>query len=293
MLVDGIEDLFDSPDAEEIQRGAIKALLQLPNALSEIPDRKIGLICFIRADYVQTVIKQNFSQFVSRYQPFRLEWTPESFLRLAYWVAGKSAIINANPNEADKLNSDNLLTALEKLWGKKLGRDNSKEANSARWVFAAICDLNGKLQARDIVRFLKFSAEAMLQTQSSTIKPEVWVDRILAPEAIRKSLPACSQEKVSETASEIKSLNDWLAILKTIPKEVKKVPFNPLEVGLSLELLNSLKELGIIYEDTDQNSEDRYFLPEIYRWGLNFTSSGGGRPRVQALLKRNLGGIPF
>ncbi|MDH8286860.1 hypothetical protein QIG17_26710, partial [Klebsiella pneumoniae] len=75
-------------------------------------------------------------------------------------------------------------------------------------------------------------------------------------------------------------LNDWLAILKTIPKEVKKVPFNPLEVGLSLELLNSLKELGIIYEDTDQNSEDRYFLPEIYRWGLNFTSSGGGRPRV-------------
>lgn len=107
----------------------------------------------------------------------------------------KSAIINANPNEADKLNSDNLLTALEKLWGKKLGRDNSKEANSARWVFAAICDLNGKLQARDIVRFLKFSAEAMLQTQSSTIKPEVWVDRILAPEAIRKSLPACSQEK--------------------------------------------------------------------------------------------------
>ncbi|HDU4447333.1 TPA: hypothetical protein RFT25_005541, partial [Klebsiella pneumoniae subsp. pneumoniae] len=123
-------------------------------------------------------------------------------------------------------------------------------------VFAAICDLNGKLQARDIVRFLKFSAEAMLQTQSSTIKPEVWVDRILAPEAIRKSLPACSQEKVSETASEIKSLNDWLAILKTIPKEVKKVPFNPLEVGLSLELLNSLKELGIIYEDTDQNSED-------------------------------------
>ncbi|HBY4592948.1 AAA family ATPase [Klebsiella pneumoniae] len=293
LLVDGIEDLFDSPDAEEIQRGAIKALLQLPNALSEIPDRKIGLICFIRADYVQTVIKQNFSQFVSRYQPFRLEWTPESFLRLAYWVAGKSAIINANPNEADKLNSDNLLTALEKLWGKKLGRDNSKEANSARWVFAAICDLNGKLQARDIVRFLKFSAEAMLQTQSSTIKPEVWVDRILAPEAIRKSLPACSQEKVSETASEIKSLNDWLAILKTIPKEVKKVPFNPLEVGLSLELLNSLKELGIIYEDTDQNSEDRYFLPEIYRWGLNFTSSGGGRPRVQALLKRNLGGIPF
>jgi len=293
LLVDGVEDLFDSPDKNEVQRNAIKALLQLPNALAEITDRRLGLICFIRADYVQTVIKQNFSQFVSRYQPFRLEWTPESFLRLAYWVAGKSSIIDANPHAADKLNSDNLLSALEKLWGKKLGRDNSKEANTARWVFAAICDLNGKLQARDIVRFLKFSAEAMLQTQSIGIKNELWSDRVLAPEAIRKSLPACSAEKVSETASEIKSLNDWRTTLEEIPKEVKKVPFNPLDVGLSLELLNSLKELGIIYEDKDQNSDDRYFLPEIYRWGLNFTSAGGGRPRVQALLKRNLGGIPF
>nr|QKQ33735.1 hypothetical protein HPE44_03750 [Escherichia coli] len=212
---------------------------------------------------------------------------------MAYWVAGKSSIIDANPHAAEKLNSDNLLSALEKLWGKKLGRDNSKEANTARWVFAAICDLNGKLQARDIVRFLKFSAEAMLHTQSTGIKSELWSDRVLAPEAIRKSLPACSAEKVSETASEIKSLNDWRTILEEIPKEVKKVPFNPLDVGLSLELLNALKELGIIYEDKDQSSEDRYFLPEIYRWGLNFTSAGGGRPRVQALLKRNLGGIPF
>lgn len=293
LLVDGIEDLFDSPDKNEVQRNAIKALLQLPNAFAEIIDRKIGLICFIRADYVQTVIRQNLSQFISRYQPFRLEWTPESFLRLAYWVAGKSSIIDANPHAAEKLNSDNLLSALEKLWGKKLGRDNSKEANTARWVFAAICDLNGKLQARDIVRFLKFSAEAMLHTQSTGIKSELWSDRVLAPEAIRKSLPACSAEKVSETASEIKSLNDWRTILEEIPKEVKKVPFNPLDVGLSLELLNALKELGIIYEDKDQSSEDRYFLPEIYRWGLNFTSAGGGRPRVQALLKRNLGGIPF
>ncbi|MEG6001115.1 ParA family protein [Enterobacter hormaechei] len=293
LLVDGIEDLFDSPDTNEVQRNAIKALLQLPNALAEITDRKLGLICFIRADYVQTVVKQNFSQFVSRYQPFRLEWTPESFLRLTYWVAGKSSIIDADPNAADKLNSENLLSALEKLWGKKLGRDNSKEANTSRWVFAAICDLNGKLQARDIVRFLKFSAEAMMQTQSLAIKNELWSDRVLAPEAIRKSLPACSAEKVSETASEIKSLNDWRSTLEKIPKEVKKVPFNPLDVGLSLELLNSLKELGIIYEDKDQISEDRYFLPEIYRWGLDFTSAGGGRPRVQALLKRNLGGIPF
>ncbi|WP_160517084.1 hypothetical protein, partial [Escherichia coli] len=36
LLVDGIEDLFDSPDKNEVQRNAIKALLQLPNAFAEI-----------------------------------------------------------------------------------------------------------------------------------------------------------------------------------------------------------------------------------------------------------------
>ncbi len=293
LLVDGIEDIFDSPEKNDSQKEAIKALLQLPNALSEISNRKIGIISFIRADYVQTVIKQNVSQYISRYQSFRLEWTPESFLRLVYWICGKSSIIDAKSEEAEKLNIDHLLKELERLWGKKLGRDNSKEASTARWVFAALCDLNGKLQARDIVRFLKFSADVMLKAQTNGIKPELWPDRVLAPESIRRSLPPCSEEKVTEAANEIKTLYDWRTSLESISPDVKKVPFNPLEVGLDLVLLNSLKELGIIYEDTDQISEDRYFLPEIYRWGLKFTSMGGGRPRVQALLKRNLGGLPF
>ncbi|HBW9712947.1 TPA: ParA family protein [Klebsiella quasipneumoniae] len=293
LLVDGIEDILFAPEKDVNHNSAIRSLLNLPNAISDLQNRRIGLVCFVRADYVQSAIKQNVNQYVAKYQQFRLEWTPESFLRLAYWISAKAEVIDANELDAESGSLNFLLSNLERLWGKKLGRDNSKEASSARWVFAALCDLNGRLQARDLVRFLKFSADNMLKAPSNGIKVEFWLDRLLAPEAIRRSLNSCSQEKVDEAEKEIKPLEQWMNNLKNVSPDLKKVPFNPQEVGLDLPLLTSLKELGVIYEDTDQPNEERFYLPEIYRTGLQFSSAVGGRPRVQALLKRNLGGIPF
>lgn len=289
LVIDGIEDLFDSPEDNEVQRNAIKALLQLPNRLNQLDRRRIGLVCFVRADYVQAVIRQNLAQYLSRFQPFRLEWTPESFLRLAYWICGKAQIIGADADTAERQTTEQLIVSLERLWGKKMGGDGSKEANTARWVFAALCDLNGRLQARDLVRFLKISAKLTVRDRNV-----FWADRVLAPEAIRKSLPECSNEKVKEAVSEIKVLQQWQDALEEISAEFKKVPFSAGAVGLSNERLSTLRELGIVYEDVDQMDEpNRFYLPEIYRWGLGFQSSAGGRPRVQALLKRNLGRMPF
>jgi len=55
-----------------------------------------------------------------------------------------------------------------------------------------------------------------------------------------------------------------------------------------------LKEIGVIYEDVDGNlGPERLFLPEIYRYGLGFETSAAGRPRTQALLKKNIGSIPL
>lgn len=293
ILVDGIEDIFYSPEDDEKHNAAIRALLNLPNALAELQSRRIGLISFARADYVQSAIKQNVNQYISKYQQFRLEWNSESFLRLAYWICAKSEVVKATEKDAESGSINFLIENLERLWGKKLGRDNSKEAGSARWVFAALCDLNGRLQARDLVRFLKFCSEQMLKSSVSGIKVSAWTDRVIAPEAMRKSLISCSEEKVDEAVKEIRPLEQWTKELKVISAENKKVPFNPLDVGLNLQLLTNLKELGVIYEDTDQTGDERFYLPEIYRSGLKFTSSIGGRPRVQALLKRNLRGLPF
>lgn len=287
-VIDGIEDLFDSPSSES-QRAAIKALLEVPNALNALRQRKIGFVCFVRADYVQASIRQNIAQYLARFQPFRLEWTPDTFLRLVYWLCSKSDIVRARTELAETLSREELLSALEELWGKKMGSNASKEANSARWVFAALCDLNGRLQARDVVRFLKFSAKQM---QAKRVV--AWPDRLLYPEAIRQSLSECSREKVEEASTEILPLREWQVKLQEIAEESKKVPFNPSNVGLSDELIRALKDIGVIYEDIDRiEDSDRFYLPEIYRAGLGFKSAVGGRPRVQALLKRNLGGMPF
>lgn len=289
IIIDGVEDNFDSPELNENQREAIKSLLQVPNKLRALQDRRVGFICFVRADYVQSVIKQNVAQYMSRYEAFKLEWTPETFLRLAYWICGKAKVINADAAHADNLFVNELIIKLEALWGKKMGRDTSKEANSARWVFAALCDLNGKLQARDLVRFLKFSAEGTIGDSSTA-----WSDRLLNPDAIRRSLMNCSVEKVEEVVKEISILKQWKDILVDKGPEVMVVPFSSEDVGLEPVMLSTFKDLGIIYEDVDRMGEkNRFYLPEIYRLGLGFKAAAGGRPRVQALLKRNLGGMPF
>lgn len=73
----------------------------------------------------------------------------------------------------------------------------------------------------------------------------------------------------------------------------KRVPFSMVSMQLTAGELTALRELGVIYEDSDPKlGDERLFLPEIYRAGLSFDASGG-RPRIQALLKKNLGSMPF
>lgn len=288
LVFDGIEDAFSDP-ALPRAREAIQALLKLPNRLSELANRHLGIMVFVRADYVQIAIRQNHGQFVQRYLPFQLQWNPESFLRLAYWLSCQAKIFPGDPKEAENLQLEQLKELLEQLWGRKLGSEKSKEAHSARWVYAALCDLEGNIQARDLVRFLKIASSIECKRTG-----ESWPSRILAPESMRKAIPQCSIEKVDEAQKEIAPLREWLNKLTTMHITNRKVPFSANTMLLSPELLNSLQEIGIIYEDLDGDlGEERLFLPEIYRSGLGFETSTGGRPRMQALLKKNLGSIPL
>lgn len=287
-VFDGIEDTFkDTNDPVAIE--AIQALLRLPSSLNELEDRRIGVIVFVRADYVQATVRQNVGQLMQRFHPFRLQWNPESFLRLAFMLSCQAKIIPDNPKLAESLRVDDLKDKLESLWGKKLGGERSKEAHSARWVYAALSDLKGNVQARDLVRFLKFAAENEIQRRSQD-----WPDRLLAPESMRNAIPKCSEEKVTEAKSEIAPLRNWIEIMEERGIRDLKIPFSLEQAGLSTTLLSSLQELGVIYEDLDGNlGEERLFLPEIYRLGLKFVTSTTGRPRTQSLLKKNIGVIPL
>lgn len=287
LVVDGIEDAFGDANADHARK-AIEALLKLTNRISELVNPHLGAIVFVRLDYAQAAIRQNLGQWLQRFNPFRLHWNPESFLRLAYMLSSQ-ADVHSQAKRAEDLNIDDLKTELEQLWGKKMGSEKSKEAHSARWVYAALCDLKGNVQARDLVRFLRISAD-----EESKRPGQTWSDRVLAPESMRKAIPLCSVEKVNEAKTEISSLRNWVAVMAQQNIHNLKVPFSAAQSGLSAELLAALQELGVIYEDTDGNlGEDRLFLPEIYRSGLSIETSAAGRPRMQALLKKNIGTIPL
>ncbi len=287
-VFDGIEDAFKDTNNSHVTE-AIHALLRLPNRVSELENRHVGVIVFVRADYVQATIRQNLGQWLQRFQPFRLQWNPESFLRLAFMLSCQAGIHPNNPKSAESLRIEELKNELERLWGKKLGSEKSKEAHSARWVYAALCDLKGNVQARDLVRFLKFAAIV-----ESTRTGQTWPDRLLAPESMRKAIPDCSVEKVTEARSEIAPLRRWMDLMEQRGVRNLKVPFSLEQAQLDAGLLGSLQELGVVYEDVDGNlGDERLFLPEIYRFGLGFVTSAAGRPRTQALLKKNIGAIPL
>lgn len=287
LVFDGIEDAFKDA-AESPATEAIQALLRLTNRISELANRHLGVLVFVRADYLQATIRQNLGQWLQRFLPFRLQWDAESFLRLAYMLSGQAQVLES-PKPAESLRMDELKTALERLWGKKLGSEKSKEAHSARWVYAALCDLKGNVQARDLVRFLKFAAD-----EESVRTGQAWPDRLLAPESMRKAIPRCSEEKVTEAKAEIASLRRWSEQMSEKKIRNLRVPFSAAQAGLDAGLLSALKEIGVIYEDLDGDlGEERLFLPEIYRTGLGFETSAAGRPRMQALLKKNIGVIPL
>lgn len=286
-VLDGLEDVFDEPTHPDAQ-AAIHSLLQLPNRLSDVSQGCIGVLIFVRADYVQSAIKQNTAQFLSRYAPFQLHWNPESFLRLAYWIGAQANILENTASEAQTLSEATLLTHLERVWGSKMGSNKSKEAMSARWVFASLCDLKGNIQARDLVRFLKIASK--LETDRSS---DTYADRVLAPESMRKAIAGCSREKIEEAVLEIALLKQWKERLESITSS-KQIPFDAKDMGLESKDLQALQELGVIFEDGKVPlGQPRCYLPEIYRIGLNFEMSNAGRPRTIALLKSNLGKLPF
>jgi len=142
LVFDGIEDAFADANDEQ-SRKAIEALLKLTSRISELAFPHLGAVVFVRLDYVQAAIRQNLGQWLQRFNPFRLHWNPESFLRLAYMLSSQ-ANVHSEKKRADDLRVEDLKVELEDLWGKKMGSEKSKEAHSARWVYAALCDLRSR-----------------------------------------------------------------------------------------------------------------------------------------------------
>ena len=289
-LFDGLEDIFPNIASSNKERIALKALIDdLPKKLSEIRQSNLGVIIFLRRDFLRYTITQNLKQFENLYRSYDLSWDQDSFLRLVFWICSESKVIGANKDSIYSLSKQNIIERLEELWGKRLGSDKSKEASTASWIFAALTDFNGRLQARDIVRFLYNAAEITVD-KNQEVQFEKWSpSRILPPQAIRRALKPCSEKKVEEAKEEYPAFKTWVEEkLPKYPPAERKIPFAVEQFEMDQETVRMLEEMGVIYEDTEKPDTARFYMPEIFREGLGF-SGKGARPRIVVLKRKVLG----
>ncbi|HZU16838.1 MAG TPA: P-loop NTPase [Candidatus Dormibacteraeota bacterium] len=272
-LVDGLEDLFQDFDENTTQQQALRVLLtDCLDWLHGLRGRPLGLLVFVRRDLVHAAIRQNVAQFLARYGAYELRWNPEEALRLALWVCHQAgAIPDLDWEEVAEASQGQLAPYLEALWGVKMGGPRSREARSTQWFQAALSDFNREIQARDVVSFLAEAAKL-------SIPDERWSDRLLAPAAMRQALIACSQAKIRAVEAENPVVGRLLAKLRGLSAERRKIPFLAETVGLKREDLDILGENGVVYRD-----EDQYWIPEIFRHGLDFRVTG--RPRILAIAR--------
>ncbi|HAX85599.1 MAG TPA: hypothetical protein DCY91_04845 [Cyanobacteria bacterium UBA11370] len=291
-LFDGLEDIFSNIASSNQEKIALKSLIDLPGRLAEIRQSNLGMIIFLRRDFLRNTITQNSGQFENRYRSYDLSWDQDSFIRLVFWICNQSEVIEAEKlTNIDTLSREELTDRLQQLWGKRLGSDKSKEAYTHSWVFAALTDFSGRLQARDIVRLLYHAADITVD-RAKELQFEKWsASRLLPPEAIRRALKPCSEEKVKEAKEEYSVFKIWVEeILPKYPPGERKIPFSVEQFEMDQPTVKMLSEMGVIYEDKEKEDTARFYMPEIFREGLGF-SGKGARLRVLALKRKALGSL--
>ena len=181
-VIDGLEEILQNVFSSEIQKSAIQVLCQKIVNILVAKYQNIGLIIFLRSDMARNAIVVNYEQFKQAHSYAELKWSSDEALKLAVWIVAQAIDdFYRSPIPVENATKDVIDKYLEKLWGLKLGKKSSNEAYSSRWILAALSDFNGQLQARDIIRFLKYAAQP-------TEKKAPYNDRILMPVEIRNAV---------------------------------------------------------------------------------------------------------
>ncbi|CAI1818450.1 KGGVGR-motif variant AAA ATPase [Serratia quinivorans] len=275
ILVEGLEEILTNPYSDGNEAEALLSLLrEVPLRLREEAGRPIGFIFLVRADMVEAAITQNLAQFRASYSNYSLTWRDVDIKELVVWMATKSgAIEDLWSSTWRKKSHEEQDVDLKKIWGLKLGGDQSREARSTEWVISVLTDLTGNLTARDLVRFIGAAA------QEASGKPAP--DRLLSPASLKNAVKFTSEKKVEEYPKEVRQLQP------IFEKFTKNIGFStPFSRGDALKIdigdleLEILEKYGVAYQ------EDGIFeVPELFRVGLQMKRDGA-RPNIISLTKR-------
>lgn len=271
-LIDGLEEIFTQTISSANEKNAIVALCRDVVSDMKIKYNNIGLMVFLRKDMARDSMTVNFEQFYSLYHSLELRWSSTEALRLVIWLVNQVVSeFYQEEVEIEMAPREVIERTLNKLWGVKLGKPTSNEANSSRWILAALSDFNGQLQARDIIRFL--------EKATANIGRPVYADRYLMPVEIKKAVSDCSIEKISEIKQEIKALQPIFDKLGNASAEKKRLPFYSDTFNLTQAEEKIMRQEGYL-----RIENDKYYLPEIIRHALKFKYEKGARPKVLSLL---------
>ena len=275
-LIDGLEEILKTVSSNKNQQKAIEVLCQ--GVLNTIASKyeNIGLIIFLRSDMAQNAITVNYEQFKQAFNYAELKWSSDEALKLAVWLVSHAVSdFYQETAPVENASQEVINQYLEKLWGLKLGKIDSNEAYSSRWILAALSDFNGQLRARDIIRFLKYASEY-------NGKKTPYNDRILMPAEIRNAVSNCSKDKITEIKAEYENLKPIFEKLENLPFDKKTLPMNLEEDALTATEEKSMIQSGYLTRDGE-----KLYLPEIIRHALGFRYERGARPRVLSLLLKH------
>ena len=155
-VADGLEEFFENTLDRDTEKYAVRTLVQEVMNELKIQYPHIGMIAFLRKDLCNNSFVTNKEQFENQNKNYALNWTHDEALRLALWLVNQAVpgIFVDDKVLIEDATPETVREALNKLWGLKLGKKDSNEAYSYRWILAALSDFHAQLQARDIVRFL-------------------------------------------------------------------------------------------------------------------------------------------
>lgn len=279
-IFDGIETLFSRLRTNEHEQAAVEALLRLvPDWLSQLPEKNVGCVIFIREDLARYALVNNFKQFADRYSAFTLRWNWAEASALALWVAQQADSLpsTVSPESLTLLDEEQRSQELIELWGWKMGPSTSREARSLEWTMSSLSDFNRSIKARDLVRFIAESASRSTPTDAYHDQ------RLLSPRAMRDAIGPCSKERVFETGEENVDLKRIFRKIEALVGNQRELPWS---YDRAYELIGGedirvLEENGVLFRYGDE-----FFVPELYRSGLNLFYSGGSRRKVVTLMRQ-------
>jgi len=286
LVLDGIEDALQLAPQERLnepRRRLLRLLLQdLTTSIRDLGSEHLGIVTFIRRDYAAEALAQNFRQFESLHRQHALQWSPTEALRLPLWLCSRldwHLLPQGRPIESASY--EELRRALIPFWGERMGK-NMREPFCDEWIIAALSDLNGRIQARDLVRLIRFATDQNKDLQEWPI----------APKRLRAALKPCAELKVEELEKEIRTLKPILDKLRAVTPDRKAIPFVPRKLAdapkkrLEREEVQFLEDQGLITRLDSESGE--YYMPEVIRQGLGYKLTGGRRAKVLSLYRAAL-----